>query len=105
MPERTPAPSFVRVVQSVAEVGAAVSRADREHPAETAEGEPGRPEEEPSRRMVCWCADQWRSTGNPPSLSRIYEQSKGWYAKLGGYGRPKAKRCIERARALMDGGR
>ncbi len=100
--ERITASSFIRM-QSTAPLQAVVSRADPVPCADSAQGEPGRPEEEPSRRMVCWAASWWKEHGAPPTLTAIYDQSKRWYAKLGGYGRPKARRCIEQARALVEG--
>jgi len=98
--ERTPASSFVRMQSTaVVQLPCKLHRSTDDGP----EGEPGRPEEEPSRRMVCWAASWWKEHGAPPTLTAIYDQSKRWYAKLGGYGRPKARRCIEQARALVEG--
>jgi energy-coupling factor transporter ATP-binding protein EcfA2 len=95
--ESVPSRSFVRV-QSVATVSPVVA-ADPS-PA----GEIGRPTEEPSRRAVCWVADEWKAKGRPPSLSRVYETTRRWYPKMGGYGRDKARRTIEAAQALLGGG-
>jgi len=94
-PESVTAPTFVRV-QSTADLGA-VTAAD---PGPS--GEIGRPEETPSRRAVCWVAGEWKAKGEPPSLSAIYRRTKQLYPKLGGYGRDKARRTIELARALME---
>lgn len=91
--EGAASPTFIRA-QSVASLGAVVT-AD---PGPS--GEIGRPMEEPSRRVVCWVASEWQAKGRPPSLTRIYETTRRWYAKTGGYGRDKARRTIELARAL-----
>lgn len=63
-------------------------------------GDVGRPELEPSRRAICWVADYIREHGEPPSLTLLYQVTKQWYRKAGGYGRPRAKRTIELAMEL-----
>lgn len=93
-PEGVPSPIFVRA-QSTADLGSVVT----EGPSST--GEIGRPEEEPSRRCVCWAASEWKAKGAPPSLSSIYELTRRWYRH--GYGRPKARRVVEAARELLGG--
>ncbi len=95
-PEGVPSPTFIRA-QSTADLGAVVVEAP------SSPGEIGRPEEQPSRRAVCWVAGEWKTKGEPPSLTAIYKRTKQLYPKLGGYGRDKARRTIELARTLMDG--
>ena len=95
-PEGVPSPTFIRA-QSTADLGAVVTETP------SSPGEIGRPEEQPSRRAVCWVAGEWKAKGQPPSLSAIYRRTKQLYPKLGGYGRDKARRTIDLARTLMDG--
>jgi energy-coupling factor transporter ATP-binding protein EcfA2 len=92
--EGTTLASFVQV-QSVASISPMVTEAP------SLSGDIGRPQEEPSRRAVCWAAGEWKAKGEPPSLYAIYNCTRRWYRH--GYGRPKAKRLLEAARLLLGG--
>jgi len=94
--KQIPAPVFVRA-QSTAPIAQVATVTAEPSPG----GEPGRPQEEPSRRVVCWAASEWKENGRPPTLTALYGLTRRWYRH--GYGRPRARRTLEAARLLLEG--